>query len=112
MRPSDGSILPLPADVAKQISSSVAITSLNNVVIGLVKNSLDAGARKIDVEVDYHRGACAVEDDGQGIPASEFLDGGGLAKRHRKMITSHSCVTGTEIPRYFKVDGIRSYIWT
>lgn len=90
MLPSNRSILPLPADVAKQINSSVAITSLDDVIIGLTKNSLDAGARKIDVEVDYYRGACAVEDDGQGIPTSEFLDEGGLAKRYHTSRSSNS----------------------
>ena len=79
-------ILPLPADVAKQIQSSTAIPSLNSVVIGLFKNSLDAGARRIDIEVDYRHGACTVEDDGDGIPPSEFSDGGGLAKQHRRCV--------------------------
>ena len=104
MLPSTRSILPLPADAAKQISSSVAITSLDDVITGLAKNSLDAGARKIDVEVDYHRGACAVEDDGQGIPASEFLDGGGLAKRYRKTIALGSFSIETKVSRYFKIE--------
>ena len=78
-----GSILPLPADVAKQINSSTAIPSLNSVVVGLFKNSLDAGARRIDVHIDYGRGACTVEDDGQGIAPSEFAVDGGLARQHR-----------------------------
>lgn len=93
MLSSNQSIAPLPIDVAKQISSSVTITSLDHVILGLVKNSLDAGARKIDVEVDYHRGACTVEDDGQGILASEFLEGGGLAKRYHTSRSSSSNIT-------------------
>ena len=80
----NGSILPLPADVAKQINSSTAIPSLNSVVVGLFKNSLDAGARRIDIEIDHPHGACTVEDDGQGIAPSEFSDEGGLAKQYRK----------------------------
>lgn len=74
------SIRPLPPEVAKQINSSTAIPSLNCVIVGLVKNSLDAGARRLDIEVDYQRGSCTVEDDGNGIPPSEFLEDGNLAK--------------------------------
>lgn len=76
-------ILPLPVEVAALIKSSVAITSLGGVVIGLVENSLDAGARKIEVSVDFRRGACTVEDDGHGIPPMEFSHCGGLGKPHR-----------------------------
>ncbi|KAG7004719.1 hypothetical protein G7Y79_00024g056690 [Physcia stellaris] len=76
------SIRPLPPDVAKQIQSSTALPSLNCVIVGLVKNSLDAGARRLDVEVDYGRGSCNVEDDGSGIPPSEFLEDGNLAKTY------------------------------
>lgn len=76
-------ILPLPVDVAAQIKSSAAITSLGGVVIGLVENSLDAGATKIEANVDFRRGACIVEDDGHGISPSEFSDCGGLGKPYR-----------------------------
>ena len=77
-------ILPLRPDVAKQVNSSTAIPSLNSVIVGLFKNSLDAGARKIDVEVDYRTGTCTVEDDGLGIAPKEFYDDGGLAKQYRE----------------------------
>ncbi|KAH8821273.1 DNA mismatch repair protein [Xylogone sp. PMI_703] len=73
-------IQPLPPDVVAQIKSSTSITSLNGVVIELAKNSLDAGCTKIDVTVDYTRGGCVVEDDGIGIPPSEFGEDGGLGK--------------------------------
>lgn len=76
-------ILPLPPEVAAQIKSSTAIPSLNSVVIGLVENCLDAGARKIHVNVDFRRGACIVEDDGYGIPPVEFSESGGLGKPYR-----------------------------
>ena len=76
-------ILPLPAEVAAQIKSSTTITSLNSVVIGLVKNSLDAEARRIEVSVDFRRGGCIVEDDGNGIPPIEFSEKGGLGKPYR-----------------------------
>ena len=74
------SIKQLPEDVAAQIKSSVAITSLNHVVCGFVKNSLDAGASRVNISVDYRRGNCSVEDDGHGIPPSDFQQGGGLGK--------------------------------
>ncbi|KUI58316.1 DNA mismatch repair protein MLH3 [Cytospora mali] len=76
------SIKPLPGDVVAQIKSSVAITSLNNVICGLVKNALDAEASKINLTVDYSRGNCSIEDNGFGIPPSEFKDTGGLGQLH------------------------------
>lgn len=80
-----GQILPLPAEVSAQIKSSAAITSLHSVVLGLVKNALDAEARRIDVSVDFQHGSCTVEDDGYGIPPSEFSELGGLGKLHRTL---------------------------
>lgn len=76
------SIQRLPDHVIAQIKSSTAITSLNGVVCGLVQNSLDARATKITVYVDYARGNCSVEDNGMGIPPSEFSSTGGLGKLH------------------------------
>ncbi|KAK8025965.1 hpms2-like DNA mismatch repair protein [Apiospora arundinis] len=76
------SIRPLPPDVAAQIKSSITITSLNDAICGLVKNSLDAKATKVVILVDYSRGNCTVEDNGEGILPAEFLDGGGLGKPH------------------------------
>jgi DNA mismatch repair protein MLH3 len=74
------SIRLLPGDVIAQIKSSVVITSLNGVVYGLFQNSLDAGASKITVSIDYARGNCSVEDDGVGIPPDDFAEDGGLGK--------------------------------
>ncbi|KAL5345069.1 DNA mismatch repair protein [Pseudogymnoascus australis] len=79
---SSPAIAPLPPEVVAQIKSSVSITSVNGVIIQLLKNSLDASAGKIDVQVDYGRGSCIVEDDGQGIVPAEFQPSGGLAKLH------------------------------
>lgn len=76
------SIKPLPGDVVAQIKSSVVITSLNNVTCGLIKNSLDAEAAKINVTVDYSRGNCSIEDNGNGISPSEFKEDGGLGQLH------------------------------
>ncbi|KAL8899478.1 MAG: hypothetical protein Q9207_006183 [Kuettlingeria erythrocarpa] len=74
----DESIRRLPNDVVAQIKSSTIITSLEYVVIELVKNALDAGSRRIDIGVDFGRGACTVEDDGFGICSGDFLEDGGL----------------------------------
>ncbi|KAK4196066.1 putative DNA mismatch repair protein MLH3 [Triangularia verruculosa] len=74
------SIQQLPGDVVAQIKSSVIITSLNNAVCGLLRNSLDAGSTNINISVDYGRGNCSVEDNGVGIPPSNFHEGGGLGQ--------------------------------
>lgn len=83
------SILPLPPEVAAQIKSSTTITSLSLVVLGLLANSLDANARRVDVNVDLRRGAASVEDDGDGIPPKEFGEHGGLGKLYREMGTGY-----------------------
>lgn len=73
-------ILYLPPEVATQIRSSTAIPSLSTVVLGLLENALDANASNIQINVDCRRGACTVEDNGDGIKPSEFLEDGGLGK--------------------------------
>ena len=78
------SIQPLPEDVIAQIKSSTTITSLNGVILELMKNSLDAGSTKVDISVDYRRGGCTVEDNGLGILPSEFSSDGGLGKLYRE----------------------------
>ncbi|UKZ81929.1 hypothetical protein TrVFT333_009706 [Trichoderma virens FT-333] len=74
------SIRPLPEDVVGKIRSSSTITSLNGAVCGLLKNSLDAGATKVNIHVEYGRGNCIVEDDGLGIVPGDFAEDGGLGK--------------------------------
>jgi DNA mismatch repair protein MLH3 len=74
------SILPLPEEVAAQIKSSTAIVSLTDVVLELLKNSLDAHATKIEATVDFARGGCTVEDDGLGISPLQFREEGALGK--------------------------------
>ncbi|KAI9815136.1 MAG: DNA mismatch repair protein [Pycnora praestabilis] len=82
MASTKGSILPLSAVVVAQIKSSTVITSLNGVVLELLKNALDAEATKVEIIIDYRRGDCTVEDDGHGIPPAEFCDDGGLGKMY------------------------------
>jgi len=81
-------ILPLPADVVAQIKSSTAITSLTGVVLDLIRNSLDADGHKVEIVVDFPRGACAVEDDGLGILPAEFNEDGGLGKMYSQSLSS------------------------
>ncbi|KAK2022721.1 hypothetical protein LX32DRAFT_602297 [Colletotrichum zoysiae] len=76
------SIKPLPEDVIRRMRSSATVTSINRVVCGLVKNSLDAGATRLKITVDYSRGNCIVEDDGIGILPLEFRETGGLGRLH------------------------------
>ncbi|PTB73266.1 hypothetical protein M440DRAFT_22063 [Trichoderma longibrachiatum ATCC 18648] len=76
------SIRPLPEHVVGKIRSSSTITSLNGVVCGLLKNSLDAGATKVNVIVEYGRGNCIVEDNGLGIVPGDFSEDGGLGKSY------------------------------
>jgi DNA mismatch repair protein MLH3 len=75
-------ILPLSEDAISQIISSKQITSLSGVVIALLENALDAGATKINISVNFGRGSCVVEDNGCGIPSTEFFEHGGLGKVH------------------------------
>ncbi|KAL4921146.1 hypothetical protein BDW62DRAFT_140387 [Aspergillus aurantiobrunneus] len=75
-------IQPLPHEVAAKIKSSTSITHLNGVIVELARNALDANAHSILVTVDYRRGGCVVEDDGDGIIPAEFEPEGGLGKAH------------------------------
>lgn len=63
-----------------KITSSVLIQSLNDVILELVKNALDAQAENIQVTLDYAHGFCSTLDNGHGIPADEFQEDGGLGK--------------------------------
>ncbi|EXU97917.1 DNA mismatch repair protein [Metarhizium robertsii] len=76
------SIRPLPKDVVDRIKSSSEITSLNQVVCGLLTNSLDACCTKVNISLDYVLGNCTVQDNGLGIEPSEFEQDGGLCKLH------------------------------
>lgn len=92
------SIRPLPNVVVAQIKSSAIITSLNGVVIELLKNSLDASSSKIDIDVDYGRGSCTVEDNGLGISPAEFHIDGGLGKLYRRLIPHFQKIPTLTIP--------------
>ncbi|KAK2877082.1 hypothetical protein FQN49_001435 [Arthroderma sp. PD_2] len=72
----------LPHDVAGQLRSSSVVTNLNEVILELLKNSLDASASTVIINIDFQKGICSVEDDGHGIPPTEFHENGGLGKLH------------------------------
>ncbi|KAJ5570866.1 hypothetical protein N7535_004526 [Penicillium sp. DV-2018c] len=82
MPPTQSKIRPLPPDVIAKVKSSTSIVHLTGVVLGLVKNSLDANANTVFITVNFRRGSCIVEDNGFGIPSVEFEATGGLGKAH------------------------------
>ncbi|KAA8649178.1 hypothetical protein EYZ11_007431 [Aspergillus tanneri] len=75
-------IEPLPSEVVEKLKSSTSITHLNDVIVELVKNALDANANTVYVTADFKRGGCIVDDDGDGIPPTEFESNGGLGKSY------------------------------
>lgn len=65
---------------AIQIEASTTIPDFNTVIEGLLCNSLDAGATRIDLVVDHARAACSVEDNGEGIGIIQFREDSRLGK--------------------------------
>ncbi|KAK0491323.1 hypothetical protein IW261DRAFT_81628 [Armillaria novae-zelandiae] len=57
----------LPASTQSKIRSTQILTSLPQIVSELMQNSLDAGARHVDVGVDCEGWTCWVRDDGVGM---------------------------------------------
>lgn len=78
------SIRRLPDEAVDKIHSSATITCLNDVILGLIWNALDARASRITIQLDYARGNATVEDDGDGIELIEFQETGKLLKSHRR----------------------------
>lgn len=100
----------LPDGVIDKIRSASSVTSLNQVVSGLVKNALDAEASKIVIYVDYTRGNVTVEDNGEGIDPSEFGLEAGLLQPY----SWYSLVVGWIFAnglRYITISAQRSSSW-
>lgn len=94
------SIQRLPGAVAAHIKSSSTVSSLNEAVLGLLRNSLDAGATRVTITADYGRGSFTVDDDGSGIPPGEFLEDGGLGKLYCEFVYNGGlfCLIYHQIP--------------
>ncbi|GAB7342195.1 hypothetical protein MBLNU457_g0445t2 [Dothideomycetes sp. NU457] len=89
------SIQRLSANVVSQVQSSIRITSLGDVVLGLFDNCLDAEASKIHISLDLERGWCTVEDDGFGIAPGRLTENdlaatNPLANQHRMTEQFHA----------------------
>lgn len=73
-------ILPLRTEDIARIKSSINITTLEDAILGLLCNALDAEATKIEIDWQADRGSCTITDNGFGIPEHEFREDGGLLK--------------------------------
>ena len=82
LRARTGNILPLATDVVTRIQSTTAIVNLEDAVVGLLHNSLDAGASKITILISIGKGGCTVEDNGCGILSDNFAENGKLGQPH------------------------------
>ncbi|KAK7062063.1 mismatch repair-related protein [Favolaschia claudopus] len=60
-------IEPLPDVTRSKLRSTQIVTSLSQIISELLQNSLDAGARQIDIGVDCEDWNCWVRDDGCGM---------------------------------------------
>lgn len=60
----------LDSETCSKIRSTQILTSLPQIVSELVQNSLDAGAKNVEIGMDMTEWACWVRDDGAGMNKS------------------------------------------
>ena len=79
----------LPSSTKTKLRSTQILTSLPQLVSELVQNSLDAGAREVEISIDPEEWECWVRDDGAGIPHDglAMLAGGPEARRYGRRST-------------------------
>lgn len=62
----------LPISTQSKLRSTQILTSLPQIISELIQNSLDAGARQVDIGVDCEEWECWVRDDGIGIKKDDL----------------------------------------
>jgi len=87
-------IAPLPQPTRARLRSSQILTTLAQVISELVQNSIDAGAKHIDVGVDAEGWECWVRDDGHGFSRQDL---GKLEGRYSKSLqgANRRCINAT-----------------
>jgi DNA mismatch repair protein MLH3 len=84
----------LDTGTRSKLRSTQIITSLPQIVSELVQNSLDAGAKRVEVGVDREEWGCFVRDDGSGIGKKglEVLVGGVEGGRYGELVCECCCL--------------------
>ncbi|KAJ6263742.1 hypothetical protein Dda_2312 [Drechslerella dactyloides] len=84
-----GRITVLDNQVAAKLTSTVTITGIGDVVVGLFANSVTAGATKVDITWNARSGYAAVFDNGPGVHPDD------IALIGEKFATSHEDLAGS-----------------
>jgi DNA mismatch repair protein MLH3 len=87
-------VAPLPQLTRARLRSSQILTTLAQIISELVQNSLDAGAKHVDVGVDAEGWECWVRDDGYGLSRQDL---GKLEGRYSESLhgANRRCINST-----------------